>query len=136
MNMPDTQTSELISSWVQWVQDHALSHYEFGWDAVIECCSEADLTRFVSEFVQRGGTESGLLAAAAARFRASPTIVQPGQWVVVSRDVDGTAVEAFHAESDARQRFSLMLGRPAPAEFTSPFSAVSDFGTHVSLHKT
>lgn len=135
MNTPDTPTSEHVSSWVLRVQDHALSHYEFGWDAVIECCSKAEIAGFVSEFVQRGGTESGLLAAAAAHFRASPTIVQRGQWVVVSRDVDGTAVEAFHTESDARQRFTLMLGRPAPAEFTSLFSAVSDFGTQVSLHK-
>ena len=124
-----------MSEWGQRIKLHALSHYEFGWDSVIECLCDRDLEDFAVEYRTQGGDEAGLIPAAAEHFGVSATVVQPEHWVVVSRDVDGASVQAFDAEADARHRFADMLGRPAPEGFRLTFKGVSGFGTEVTIHR-
>lgn len=128
-------TTTSLADLVKRLNDHALSHYAFGWDAVIECLCEADIEAFVRRFMEDGGAEANLIEAAAKHFHVPTTVVRPDQWAVVISAVDGTSVSAFDSETAAREHFESMVGRPAPASFQSEFNGVSDFGASVTLHK-
>lgn len=124
-----------MSDWGELLKAHAQSHYEFGWDSVIECLCDADLEDFAVNYKREGGTQEGLIAAAATHFNVPDTIVTPLDWVVVSRDIDGTHVRTFASDEPARQLFTEMCGRSAPTAFPHSFNGIGDFGNDVSIIK-
>lgn len=124
-----------MSAWGEMLKAHAVSHYEFGWDAVLETLGEADLEDFAVSHQIQGGSEEELIPAAARFFNVPETRVTDDQWAVVSRDVDGVCVSAYENESDARERFAAMVGRQAPQAFPKEFNGTSDFGTGVTISR-
>lgn len=59
------QETKTTAELVQHVKAHALRNYEKGWDVIVECYSDADITKIIGNAT----TERGAMAKMRAHYR-------------------------------------------------------------------
>lgn len=122
---------------IQAVRQHAMKHYDAGWDAVVEAWDDGDIL----EVVGQCRTAAGAIKAMAKGLGVK---VAAAGYVVTTQDVDGTGQRSFKRLGAALDRFVDMAGVTAAAacggaevravlERGQSIVAVSMFGTRVTL---
>lgn len=119
---------------IQAVRQHAIKHYNEGWDYVVEAWDDGDILEVVGLCL----TEGGAIKAMAKRLGVKAA---PAGYVVTTQDVDGSGQRAYKSLEAALRRFAevagyLPFGNDEIAERLEAgrgVSAVSMYGTRVSL---
>lgn len=119
---------------IQAVRQHAIKHYEAGWDVVVECYEDGDIL----EVVGRCRSEAAAIRTMAKRLGVE---VAAAGYVVMTQDVDGRGQRSYKTLEAALKRFAEMAGYlpfgndeiAERVEAGRGVSAVSMYGTRVSL---